>query len=503
MRKEFSIISILLLLSLSILSFYHQIFLWGFIIVSPLILLGAYDMLQTRHTLIRNYPIVGRGRYWMEALRPKIYQYFVESDVDGTPINRVLRSVVYQRAKNDLSTVPFGTQKDVNKPGYEWINHSIYPLEDEDIKNEAFRIKVGGKDCSKPYSLSRLNISAMSFGALSSNAILALNRGAKEGGFAHNTGEGGISPYHLKYGGDLIWQIGTGYFGCRTKEGNFSKELFLEKANLDNVKMIELKISQGAKPGHGGILPGIKNTHEISKIRGVDQGTMIISPPSHSEFNSPETLLEFIAKLRELSGGKPTGFKLCFGVPEEFEKICLAMVKTGIKPDFITIDGGEGGTGAAPLEFTDSVGMALRDGLIYATNYLLKYDLKKDIKIISSGKILSAFQMVKALALGADSCNSARGMMLALGCIQALQCNKNICPAGVATQDPFLKAGLVVERKYKRVFNYQRASLDGLREILAACGLENPDDLSRSNIWRRISIAEIKNYEELFPTPKI
>lgn len=500
MRKEFVIVSTFLLFILGAVSYFNSSYLWGIAIVAPFIVLGFYDMIQTRHSIMRTYPIFGRGRYWMEALRPKIFQYFVESDTDGRPLNRILRSVVYQRAKHDLATVPFGTQKDVNEIGYEWINHSIYAFKHEDINHDSLRVKVGGKDCLKPYLLSRLNISAMSFGSLSSHAILALNKGAKAGGFAHNTGEGGMSPHHLKYGGDLIWQIGTGYFGCRTKDGQFSKEEFKEKACLKNVKMIEIKLSQGAKPGHGGILPAIKNTPEIAKIRGVESGVMVLSPPTHSAFNSPETLLSFIANLRELSGGKPIGFKLCFGKPSEFEEICKAMVKTGIKPDFITVDGGEGGTGAAPLEFTDSVGMGLRDGLIFTTDYLSKYDLKKDIKIIASGKILSAFQMVKSIALGADSCNSARAMMLALGCIQALQCNQNVCPTGVATQDPHLEAGLVVEQKYKRIQNFHEATIIAMSEIIAACGIRSPDELNRSHIWRRISIAEIKNYEELFPS---
>ncbi|GAB4019971.1 MAG: FMN-binding glutamate synthase family protein [Bdellovibrio sp.] len=435
----------------------------------------------------------------MEILRPKIYQYFIESDTDGTPISRIYRSVVYQRAKEQLSSTPFGTQLDVYQPGYEWINHSIYPKDLRKLDVSNLRTIIGGKDCKQPYNASILNISAMSFGALSPSAIESLNWGAKTGGFAHNTGEGGISPYHLKHGGDIIWQIGTGYFGCRDENGNFNPEAFKERAQLPNVKMIEIKLSQGAKPGHGGILPAEKNTAEIAAIRLVKPNTTVHSPSFHTAFSGAEGLLGFVKQLRDLSGGKPVGFKLCVGRPEEFEDICKAMIKTKILPDFITIDGGEGGTGAAPLEFSNFVGTPLRDGLVRVVNMLKAYDLKKDIKLIVSGKILTGFDIVRNLSLGADACNSARGMMLALGCIQALTCNSNHCPTGVATQDPHLYKGLVVKDKYLRVAHFHQHTLESVAELIAAAGMNSPAELNPSLIYRRITATEVKSYAEIYP----
>ena len=397
-----------------------------------------------------------------------------------------------------MDTTPFGTQLNVYEVGYEWLNHSITPLNSHDLNHDP-RVLVGGPECKQPYLASIYNISAMSYGSLSQNAIMALNSGAKIGGFAHNTGEGGLSPYHLKPGGDIIWQIGTGYFGCRNKDGTFNDELFNERAVLPNVKMIEIKLSQGAKPGHGGILPAKKVTEEIAKIRLVEMGQDVISPPSHTAFKTPEEMLFFIKKLREHSGGKPIGFKLCVGMKGQFLAICKAMVKTGIMPDFITVDGGEGGTGAAPLEFSNSVGMPLRDGLAFVHDALNGFALRRHIRIIASGKVATGFDIVKLLALGADMCNSARAMMLAVGCIQALECNTNRCPTGVATQDQSLQKGLVVEDKKVRVANFHNETVKSAVELMAAAGIKDPGKMHRSFIYRRVSASEIKTYAETYP----
>ncbi len=474
-------------------------FYFTYLITLPFIFLGFYDMIQTKRTLMRNYPIVGRGRYIMEVLRPKIYQYFVESDTGGTPINRITRSVVYQRAKEQLSSTPFGTQLDIYAPGYEWINHSMNPLDLNEVKPEELRINVGSDKCTKPYSLSIFNISAMSFGALSKNAIEALNIGAKAGNFAHNTGEGAASLYHLKNGGDLIWQIGTGYFGCRTKDGHFNDEAFKKKVSSPEIKMVEIKLSQGAKPGHGGILPAAKNTEEIAQARMVEPHTRVLSPSNHKEFSSPTEMIHFIERLRNLSDGKPIGIKLCVGDPLEFFELCQEMKKQNNYPDFITVDGSEGGTGAAPLEFSNSIGMSLTDGIIIVSNTLLQFGLKDKIKIIAAGKILTGFDIIKTIALGADACYSARGMMLALGCIQALECNSNHCPTGVATQDPQLVVGLDIPDKSRRVTNYHFHTIEAVAEILAATGLRTTHELRRSHIWRRISPTDIRTYEQLYP----
>lgn len=416
MRNDFIVFSVIsLLLIAGIAFFFWPPFWWTLLFFGPIILLGFYDMAQARHAIMRNFPIFGRGRYVMEELRPKLYQYFIESDIDGRPFSRIFRSVVYQRAKKQLDTSPFGTQLNVYEEGYEWMNHSIAALDAHDLGHDP-RVMVGGPNCQQPYHASIFNVSAMSYGSLSKNAILALNGGAKIGNFAHNTGEGGISPYHIEPGGDLIYQVGTGYFGCRTKDGNFSPELFAERTAMPNVKMIELKLSQGAKPGHGGILPAKKNTPEISKIRNVEPFTAVLSPPYHKAFSTPIGLLELIKQMQELSGGKPVGFKLCIGSRSEFLGICKAMVQTGIYPDFISVDGGEGGTGAAPMEFSNSVGTPFKEGLAFAYDALVGFDLKKDIRILASGKILTGFHIFRALALGADACYSARAMMMALGC---------------------------------------------------------------------------------------
>ena len=498
MRKVFINFSIICLLTIGIVSYFWHPFLWSLVIMGPIILVGIMDMLQPGHTIKRNFPVLGRMRYWMEALRPKIYQYFIESDTDGTPFNRLNRSVIYQRAKKVNDTTPFGTQLNVYEVGYEWLNHSITPLDSHKLSHDP-RVLVGGPDCKQPYLASIYNISAMSYGSLSQNAIMALNSGAKMGGFAHNTGEGGLSPYHLAPGGDIIWQIGTGYFGCRNQDGTFNFDLFAERAVLPNVKMIEIKMSQGAKPGHGGILPAAKVTDEIAKIRLVEKGKDVISPPYHTAFRTPVEMLEFIKKLRELSGGKPIGFKLCVGMKSQFLSICKAMVKTGIMPDFITVDGGEGGTGAAPLEFSNSVGMPLRDGLAFVHDALNGFALRRHIRIIASGKVATGFDIVKLLALGADMCNSARAMMLALGCIQALECNTNKCPTGVATQDKNLQKGLVVDDKKTRVCNFHNETVKSAVELMGAAGISDTSKMHRSFIYRRVNAAEIKTYAETYP----
>ena len=469
--------------------------LWLLLLIIPLITLGIYDINQRRHTLLRNYPIIGHMRYILESIRPEIQQYFVESNTDGQPISLEFRSLVYQRAKGVRDTRPFGTQFDVYRDGYEWITHSISPHQ---VIDHHPRILFGEQSCAQPYLASPLNISAMSFGALSQNAIMALNKGAKMDDFAHNTGEGGITPYHLKYGGDLIWQIGTGYFGCRSSEGSFDPDLFIKNATRDVVKMIEIKLSQGAKPGHGGILPGAKVTAEIAEIRNVPIGKDIISPPGHSAFSNPIELLIFVKQLRDLSGGKPIGFKLCIGNKVEFLSICKAMLETGITPDFITIDGSEGGTGAAPIEMANSVGTPLREGLAFVHNALTGCGVRDKVRLIASGKALSSFHIVRLLALGADTVNSARAMMFALGCIQSRSCNNDHCPTGVATQNPARFKALDVDDKALRVANYHNAMIVNIVELLAAAGMEHLEQVRPHHIYRRINGPNIKHFGELY-----
>ncbi len=494
MRRQFIIAVFIVLLVVAVVSYFYRPFLWSLLIFGPLILLGFRDYFQTKHTIRRNFPIVGNFRYIFEFIRPEINQYFIESNTDGKPFSREERSVVYQRAKNSLDTLPFGTQKDVYEVGYEWLKHSLIPVEVDPCD---LRIVIGGPDCTKPYSSSILNISAMSFGSISTNAVMALNKGAKIGNFAHNTGEGGLTKYH-RQGGDIIWQIGTGYFGCRTEDGNFCPDKFSEVATLDEVKMIELKLSQGAKPGHGGILPGAKVDKEISEIRGVPMGKDVISPPAHKEFSTPVGLLEFIQKLRGLSGGKPVGFKLCLGKNSEFMAICKAMHKTGITPDFIVVDGGEGGTGAAPVEFSNHIGSPLINALIFIHNALVGFDLRDKIRVISSGKISSGFGIIKQICLGADLCYSARAMMMALGCIQALRCNSNHCPVGITTQNPTLVEGLVVSDKKGRVAEYHRETIDSVAEIIGAMGVSKTIDLRRWHIVKRVGANDVKNYGQIY-----
>ncbi len=478
-------------------SYFWPPFLFAFLILIPIILIGIKDITQTKRTILRLYPVLGHVRYFLESFRKEIQQYFVESDTDETPIPREYRSLVYQRAKNDRDTRPFGTIYDVNRAGYEWVNHSLQP---KHLDGTKLRVKVGGSQCQQPYMASPFNISAMSYGSLSKNAIRALNKGAKIGGFYHNTGEGSMSPYHLEFGGDIVWQIGTGYFGCRNDDGSFNGEMFAKNAKKDVVKMIEIKLSQGAKPGHGGILPAAKVTEEIAKIRNVPLGEDVNSPASHPAFSTPTGLLEFVKELRELSGGKPVGFKLCIGGHDEFLGICKAMLETNITPDFITVDGGEGGTGAAPTEMTNSVGTPIKDALIFVHSALLGIGLRKEVKIIASGKMFSAFHVLRALALGADMVNSARGMMLALGCIQARSCNTDQCPTGIATQNPERNKGLVVPDKAQRVANFHHQTIVNLAELLGAAGLDDLNQLEPRHINRRVQGTEVRTYAQLYPS---
>ncbi len=496
MRQNFVLFALVSIVVISALSALYQQVIWAFVVFGPIIILGVYDMFQTKHSIRRLYPVLGRFRYLLESFRDEIQQYFVESDISGTPIPREFRSLVYQRAKGARDTRPFGTIFDVNRAGYEWVNHSMQPKHLTDLDP---RVKFGGPDCTKPYMASPLNISAMSYGALSKNAIMSLNRGAKLGGFSHNTGEGSMSPYHLEHGGDIVWQLGTGYFGCRDDEGNFNPETFKENSAKDVVKMIEIKLSQGAKPGHGGILPAAKLTEEIAAIRHVPMGQDVVSPPAHSAFSTPTELLGFVKTLRELSGGKPIGFKLCIGRRDEFLGICKAMIETGITPDFITVDGGEGGTGAAPTEMTNSVGTPIRDGLIFVNNALIGFGLKDKIRIIASGKMFSAFHILRAIALGADAVNSARGMMLSLGCIQARTCNSDHCPTGIATQNPSRNKAIIVTDKSQRVANFHHETVKNLVELVGAAGLDGIHQLEPKHINRRVQGTEVKNYAQLYP----
>ena len=469
------------------------------LLLSALVLVGISDLQQTHHAILRNYPIIGHLRFLLEFIRPELRQYFIEGDSEAVPFSRAQRSLVYARAKGDSDKRPFGTQLDVREVGYEWLTHSISPSV---IETHDFRVLVGGPQCKHPYDISLFNVSAMSFGALSANAIMALNLGAKKGGFAHDTGEGSISRYHREHGGDLIWEIGSGYFGCRNEDGTFSPERFVQNALSPQVKMIEIKLSQGAKPGHGGVLPGPKVTPEIAEARGVPVGVDCVSPAAHSSFSNPVELLQFVQKLRELSEGKPVGFKLCIGHPWEWFGIAKAMQKTGIYPDFIVMDGSEGGTGAAPVEFTDHMGMPMLEGLRLVHNTLVGLKLRKQIRLGASGKIISGFDVMRTLALGADWCNSARGFMFALGCIQAQTCHTGNCPTGVTTQDPKRQIALVVPSKADRVRNFHRQTLESVQEMLQATGLSAPSDLRLNHIMRRVSEHEVQNLSDLIMSVK-
>jgi len=470
--------------------------LWPLTVIAALLsLVGLNDLRQSHHAVRRNYPILGNIRYLIETIRPEIRQYLIEGDDDKLPFSRSQRSLVYARAKNESAEKAFGTLNDVYKPGFEFISHSMLPVATPDPAS--FRIAIGGPQCRLPYSASIFNISAMSFGALSANAIAALNQGARLGRFAHDTGEGSISPYHREHGGDLIWEIGSGYFGCRTAQGRFDPQRFAAQARDPQVKMIEIKLSQGAKPGHGGILPGHKVSAEIAATRGVTVGEDCISPAAHSAFRTPLELLQFVATLRELSGGKPVGFKFCLGHPWEFMGIAKAMLATGITPDFIVVDGKEGGTGAAPREFSDNMGVPMREGLMFVHNTLVGLNLRSSIRIGAAGKIVSAFDIASVLAIGADWVNSARGFMFAIGCIQSQSCHTNKCPTGVATQDPLRQRALVVPDKAERVASFHRNTLHALAEMLAAAGLEHPSQLKPKHLARRINTREISLFSDL------
>jgi glutamate synthase domain-containing protein 2 len=475
--------------SLVVCWFYPAIGLLPMVLTGALVIVGTLDVTQTRQSIRRNYPILAHLRFLLELIRPEIRQYFLETDTERIPFSRAQRSLVYQRAKNVIDKRAFGTQLDVYADDYEWVNHSMVPVA---VKDHDFRVEVGAGVCTQPYSMSVFNISAMSFGALSANAILALNKGAKKGNFAHDTGEGSISRYHREHEGDLVWEIGSGYFGCRNADGTFNEIMYVQNACLPQVKMIEIKISQGAKPGHGGVLPGAKVSLEIAEARGVPVGVDCISPAAHSAFHTPIELMHFIVKLRELSGGKPVGFKLCIGHPWEFFAICKAMLETGITPDFIVVDGAEGGTGAAPVEFTDHVGTPMQEGLLLIHNTLVGLNLRDKVKLGASGKIISAFDVARTMALGADWCNSARGFMFALGCIQSQTCHSGHCPTGVTTQDALRQRALVPADKAERVYHFHHNTLHALAEVVGAAGLQHPNQLRPHHIVRRVSVNEVR-----------
>ncbi|MCP4328266.1 MAG: FMN-binding glutamate synthase family protein [Alphaproteobacteria bacterium] len=470
-------------------------YFWLFLAAIVLTGMGVWDYFQERHNLMRNYPVAGRLRWVLEGIRPQIRQYFIESDIDGAPFNRNERTLVYERAKNIHAEEPFGTERDVYAPGYEWFAHSIAPVPASETH---FRVDIGGPGCSQPYAMALLNVSAMSFGALSANAISALNLGAKLGGFAHDTGEGGLTDHHLEHGGDLIWEIASGYFGCRTADGKFDPDKFKVKVNVDSVKCVSIKLSQGAKPGLGGVMPAAKVTPEIARIRGVPVGVKCISPPYHTAFSTPRELIEFVAKLRELANGRPTGFKFCVGHGSEFLGICKAMIDLDVYPDFVIVDGGEGGTGAAPLEFENHVGSPLTEGLIFVNNALVGCNLRDHIKIGCSGKINSGFAIAQKIAQGADYCNAARAMMFALGCVQSQKCQTNRCPTGVATQDPRRSRAIVVPTKADRVHQFQRQTVESFNEFIAAMGLDDPSQLKPSMLFRRVDEKSILPYSEIY-----
>lgn len=495
--RRFLIISFVFLAVIAVIGWFWPPLYWLYLVLLPIIAIGLWDLYFSTNTILRNFPFFGHFRYLAMDISPEIHQYFVENNIDGKPFSKIQRDMVNKRATLRMETHPFGTEEDLYRQNAEWVPHSIYP---KSYQKEAERIRIGGAACRQPYDAALLNISAMSYGSLSAAAVRALNQGAKLGSFYHNTGEGGLSPYHEEADADLVWEIGSGYFGCRNEDGGFSEQKFRETAGKPVVKMIEIKLSQGAKPGHGGVLPAAKNTPEIARIRNVEPYTKVVSPAYHNTFSDGRGLLEFVQQLRDLSAGKPVGFKLCIGNSSEFEEICQAMIETGIRPDFITIDGSEGGTGAAPPEFSDSVGMPLEEALVYVSDTLSGFDLKKDIRLIASGKIISAFDMIKVFALGADLCNSARGMMFALGCIQALKCDTGECPTGITTHNPHLTRGLVISEKARRVANFQQETIKAALELLAGMGLETFTGLRREHIRKRLSSGKVVSLEEIFPS---
>ena len=468
--------------------------MWAVVVFGGLAALGTWDLVQTRSTLRRVYPLLAHFRYGLESIGPEMRQYFIESDTAETPFSRQQRALVYQRAKSVNDTRPFGTLHDVYGVDYEWINHSMAPTPHD---THDFRVTIGERT-AQPYSASVFNISAMSFGSLSANAIRALNKGAKLGGFYHDTGEGSISPYHREHGGDLVWEIGSGYFGCRADDGGFSEERFAANATDPQVKMIEIKLSQGAKPGHGGVLPAPKVTPEIAVTRGVPEWVECVSPARHSEFDTPRGLLAFVSRLRELSGGKPVGFKLAIGHPWEWLGIAKAMHETGELPDFIVVDGAEGGTGASPAEFIDHVGVPMHEALMLVHNTLVGLDLRDRIKLGAAGRITSAFDIARTMAMGADWCNAGRGYMFALGCIQSLSCHTDTCPTGVATQDPKRWRALDVPDKGARVRNYHHNTLLALRDLICAAGLEHPSQIGPEHILRRVNPTEVRSLAALY-----
>ncbi|WP_029003997.1 FMN-binding glutamate synthase family protein [Azorhizobium doebereinerae] len=469
--------------------------IWLFCAAMPLVAIGVFDMVQQQHSLLRNYPLIGTMRWLFEDLRPYLRQYIVEGDQEGRPYPRSDRSLIYARAKAEEDRQPFGTELNAYSSEYEWMTHSLAPLP---AAEEPFRVTVGGPQCTRPYSSAVLNVSAMSFGSLGRNAIEALNLGAKRGGFYHDTGEGGLSPYHRIHGGDIVWELGSGYFGCRNRDGSFSPERFAEKAADDQVKMVEIKLSQGAKPGHGGVLPAAKVTPEIAEIRGIALGEDCISPSRHPAFSTPVEMMEFVAQLRELSGGKPVGIKLCVGHPSETFAIVKAMLKTGIRPDFVVVDGSEGGTGAAPRELADHVGMPLREGLVLMRNALVGAGLRGEVRLAASGKVTSGFSMAANMAIGADWCNAARAFMFSLGCVQSLRCHTGLCPTGVTTNDEHLQRGLVVADKALRVASFQKHTVAALADLVAAAGLAHPSDLLPHHVWHRLSPIEVRPLDRLY-----
>ncbi|MDO9334759.1 MAG: FMN-binding glutamate synthase family protein [Caulobacter sp.] len=471
-------------------------FILGLAISLPLLALAVVDLVQPRHSLRRNYPAAARVRWLFEMLRPYLRSYIVESDLDGRPFSHDERALVYARAKGDVDAHPFGTELDVYAADYEWLAHSITP---NPAAVRDSRVSVGSSQCSRPYLASRLNISAMSFGALGANAIEALNLGAKLGGFYHDTGEGGLSPYHLKHGGDIVWELGSGYFGARDKDGRFDPERFAKTARLEAVKMTEIKLSQGAKPGHGGLLPGAKVSPEIAATRGVPVGVDCQSPAAHSAFSTPRQLLDFAAEMRRLSGGKPVGIKLCVGQPHELFAIVKAMTVSGVLLDFIVIDGGEGGTGAAPAELSDRVGMPMREGLILARNALVGAGLKDQVRLAAAGKVTSGADIAMNAALGADWSNAARAFMFSLGCVQSMRCHADTCPTGVATQSPARQRALVVPDKAQRVANFHKGVIGALHDIVVAAGLDSASDFDPSHLRQRVNPSQMASLAELYP----